>query len=99
MWFQPRFSETAQNPKKSSEVPKNVDFQWGFKIPLARRVRLNATLYKPKSGDPTPAIFTLTPYIGDSYHPRAVYFAQHGYAFALVDCRGAATPRGCLSRS
>ena len=36
----------------------------------------------------TPVIFTLTPYIADSYHPRAAYFAAHGYAFALVDVRG-----------
>src|ERR1043166_2968248 len=36
----------------------------------------------------TPFIFTLTPYISDSYHPRAAYFASHGYAFALVDVRG-----------
>ena len=94
MWFQSRFSETEKNPKKSSEVPKNVDFHWGVKIPLRDGIRLNATLYKPKTGDPTPAIFTLTPYIGDSYHPRAVYFAQHGYAFALVDCRGRGNSEG-----
>ncbi len=50
-------------------------------------IHLNATVYKPISGDPTHAIFTLTPYISDSYHERAFYFAQHGYAFALVDCR------------
>ena len=36
----------------------------------------------------TPVIFTLTPYISDTYHPRAAYFASHGYAFALVDVRG-----------
>ena len=94
MWFQSRFSETANNPKKSSEVPKNVDFLWGVKIPLRDGVQLNATLYKPKTGTPTPAIFTLTPYIGDSYHPRGVYFAQHGYAFALVDCRGRGNSEG-----
>jgi hypothetical protein len=35
-----------------------------------------------------PAIFTLTPYTADSYHERATYFARHGYAFLLVDCRG-----------
>ena len=33
-------------------------------------------------------IFTLTPYISDSYHARAAYFASHGYVFALVDVRG-----------
>jgi putative CocE/NonD family hydrolase len=33
-------------------------------------------------------IVTLTPYIADSYHERAIYFAARGYAFALVDVRG-----------
>jgi uncharacterized protein len=49
---------------------------------------LNATIYRPKDTQSVPAIFTLTPYISDTYHERAYYFAQHGYAFALVDCRG-----------
>ena len=56
------------------------------------KVELNATLYLPKTSDEslpkTPVIFTLTPYIADSYHARAAYFAAHGYAFALVDVRG-----------
>lgn len=57
-------------------------------------IRLNATVYKPKKADPTPTIFTLTPYIGDTYHSRAQYFAQNGYAFALVDCRGRGNSEG-----
>jgi putative CocE/NonD family hydrolase len=56
------------------------------------RVELNATLYLPKTPDgsppKTPVIFTLTPYISDTYHARAAYFASHGYTFALVDVRG-----------
>ena len=55
-------------------------------------VELNATLYLPKTADgsssKTPVIFTLTPYISDSYHSRGAYFASHGYTFALVDVRG-----------
>jgi hypothetical protein len=55
-------------------------------------VELNATLYLPQSSDgspqKTPVIFTLTPYISDTYHVRGAYFASHGYAFALVDVRG-----------
>ena len=55
-------------------------------------VELNASLYLPKTADgsssKTPIIFTLTPYISDSYHSRGAYFASHGYAFALVDVRG-----------
>ena len=61
---------------------------WGVQIPMRDGVLLNATVYKPKEDGLTPVIFTLTPYIADSYHERAYYFAQNGYAFALVDCRG-----------
>ena len=35
-----------------------------------------------------PAVFTMTPYISDNYHDRAMYFARNGYAFVLVDVRG-----------
>jgi len=55
-------------------------------------IELNATLYAPNATKAdtltrTPAIFTLTPYISDTYHERGAYFASHGYAFALVDVR------------
>ena len=72
----------------------DIDFSWGVKIPMRDGIRLNATLYKPKDSTPTPVIFTLTPYIADSYHPRAYYFAQHGYACVLVDCRGRGNSEG-----
>jgi len=78
----------------SPENEKNVDFNWGVKIPMRDGVHLNATIYKPKTAKRTPVIFTLTPYIADSYHPRAAYFAQHGYTFALVDCRGRGNSEG-----
>jgi len=58
-------------------------------------VTLNATIYKPKKMDaPQPVIFTLTPYIADSYNERAYYFAQNGYVFALVDVRGRGSSEG-----
>ena len=62
------------------------------------KVELNATLYLPKTPDgsppKTPVIFTLTPYISDTYHARAAYFASHGYVFALVDVRGRGSSGG-----
>jgi putative CocE/NonD family hydrolase len=79
---------------KPSEISGNVDFLWGIKIPMQDGVHLSATLYKPKGSKPTPAIFTLTPYIADSYHSRAYYFAQQGYAFLLIDCRGRGNSEG-----
>ncbi len=77
----------AQTPDQK-DAAHEVDITWAAKIPLRDGVKLNATLYRPHEAGPLPAIFTLTPYIGDTYHPRAMYFAQHGYVFLLVDVRG-----------
>lgn len=76
-----------------SPTPTEYDLRWAVKIPMRDKIELNATLYLPKSpassaSTRTPVIFTLTPYISDTYHARAAYFASHGYAFALVDVRG-----------
>ena len=58
-------------------------------------VHLNATVFKPKAMPaPLPVVFTLTPYIADSYEDRASYFARHGYVFALVDVRGRGNSEG-----
>ena len=83
----------ATSPSPSpSPAPTDYDLKWGVKIPMRDKVELNATLYFPKtasgSSAKTPVIFTLTPYISDSYHARAAYFASRGYTFALVDVRG-----------
>jgi len=85
----------AQTPPPAASPslsPANYDLRWAVKIPMRDKIELNATLYLPKTPDgsppKTPVIFTLTPYISDSYHARAAYFASHGYAFALVDVRG-----------
>jgi putative CocE/NonD family hydrolase len=76
----------AQDAPKS---PADVDMTWGVKIPLRDGVRLNATVYQPHSQkEALPVVFTFTPYIGDSYTDRAMYFASHGYVYALVDVRG-----------
>jgi putative CocE/NonD family hydrolase len=69
--------------------------QWHVKIPLRDGVRLNATLYlPPEPSGPSPAIFTLTPYIGQRYHEEAMYFAARGYAFLTVDVRGRGDSEG-----
>jgi uncharacterized protein len=85
----------AQSPTPApspAQPPADYDLRWGVKIPMRDKVELNATLYLPKTPDgsppKTPVIFTLTPYISDSYHSRGAYFASHGYVFALVDVRG-----------
>jgi len=74
---------------EKSTADKGIDLIWGVKIPMRDGVKLNATVYKPnKMGAPLPVIFTLTPYISDSYHDRAYYFSQNEYVFVLVDARG-----------
>ncbi len=84
---------SAQDTPKST--PSDVDMTWGVKIPLRDGVRLNATLYRPHNQkEALPVVFTLTPYIGDSYTDRAMYFATHGYVYALVDVRGRGNSEG-----
>src|SRR6266404_3434577 len=81
-------AEASPTPPPATDY----DIRWGVKISLRDKVELNATLYLPKTTDgsapKTPVVFTLTPYISDTYHARGAYFASHGYIFALVDVRG-----------
>ncbi len=93
LWFATSVcAQVSPTPKPSpSPAPADYNVRWAVKIPLRDKVELNATLYLPKSSSAsqrTPVIFTLTPYISDSYHARAAYFASRGYIFALVDVRG-----------
>ncbi|MGB9475851.1 MAG: CocE/NonD family hydrolase [Candidatus Udaeobacter sp.] len=85
-------AQTSTPTPSPSPARADYDLRWGIKIPMRDKVELNATLYLPKTPNgslpKTPVIFTLTPYISDTYHERAAYFASHGYAFALVDVRG-----------
>jgi putative CocE/NonD family hydrolase len=87
-------AETTPTPPPATDY----DIRWGVKIPLQDKVELNATLYLPKTPDgsaaKTPVVFTLTPYISDTYHARGAYFASHGYVFALVDVRGRGNSAG-----
>src|SRR5437660_9088386 len=72
-----------------------IDMQWAVKIPARDGVKLNATVFTPHGQKgPLPVIFTFTPYIGDSYTDRAMYFAKHGYVYALVDVWGRGNSAG-----
>ncbi len=94
--MQKLFGPTRKSEAMDSHpiVPKQVDFTWGVKIPMRDGVQLNATLYKPRDGKPSPAIFTLTPYVADNSHARGIYFAGNGYVFAAVDLRGRGNSEG-----
>jgi putative CocE/NonD family hydrolase len=66
-----------------------VDLTWGVKILVRDKIELNCTLYRPAGKtDKVPVVVTITPYISDTYHERGMYFARHGYAFAIADVRG-----------
>jgi putative CocE/NonD family hydrolase len=72
-----------------------VDLQWDVKIPLRDGVQLSATVYRPRGVDaPRPCLFTLTPYIAQSYHERGMFFASNGYPFLTVDVRGRGNSQG-----
>lgn len=72
-----------------------VRMQLGVNIPLRDGAQLNATLYlPPKQGTPQPALFTLTPYIAQTFHDIGLYFAAHGFPFLTVDVRGRGNSAG-----
>lgn len=82
-------------PPAALDDAATVEWHWGVKIPLRDGVHLNATLYAPAGHpEPRPCLFTLTPYIGQSYHDRGMYFAAHGYPFLTVDVRGRGNSEG-----
>ena len=64
--------DAANEEISKKEVLQDFDLKWGEKIPVRDGIRLNATLYRPKTSERAPAIFTLTPYIADSYHPARI---------------------------
>ena len=106
MFWQPRVSDgylgspapgegVDAPPKTPAEEASKADLLWGLKAPMRDGVNLSVTVYKPRDQrGPVPAIFTLTPYISDSYLDRALYFAKRSYAFALVDVRGRGNSEG-----
>jgi len=72
-----------------------VNWRWDVKIPLRDGVHLSAIAYLPSGQQsPRPCVFTLTPYIAQSYHDRGMYFASHGYPFLSVDVRGRGNSEG-----
>ena len=84
-------------PLAAATVPDaaKVEMRWDVRIPLRDGIKLSATVYLPKGqAAPASCIFTLTPYIAQSYHDRGVYFAAHGLPFLTVDVRGRGNSEG-----
>jgi uncharacterized protein len=75
--------------------PRKVEVRWGVMIPLRDGVHLCATVYLPSvRAQPAPAIFTLTPYIAQTWHDYGMYFAAHGSPFLTIDVRGRGNSEG-----
>ena len=88
----------ALRAQEKDAAPPEVDMQWAVKVPMRDGVFLNATVFRPHAQkEAQPVVFTLTPYIGDSYLDRAMYFARHGYVYALVDVRGRGNSGGAFA--
>jgi uncharacterized protein len=74
---------------------RRVKIRWGVRIPLRDGLHLSATLYLPREHlKASPTLFTLTPYVAQTYHDRGLYFAAHGYPFLTVDVRGRGNSEG-----
>jgi len=87
-------SPAGPTPAVATPAP-DVALTWGVRIPMRDGVRLNGTLYRARDAQaPLPCIFTLTPYISQSYHERGMYFAAHGYVFLTIDARGRGNSEG-----
>ena len=88
----------AIQPANAAEPEKDaskIQLTWAVKIPLRDGVKLDAALYRPRSqAHPAPCVFTLTPYIAQSYSDRGIYFAAHGYPFLAIDVRGRGNSEG-----
>jgi uncharacterized protein len=94
LWFQGQSLRAQDSPPSVPDAAK-VQFTWSVKIPLRDGVHLNATVYTPRDQEaPAPCIFTLTPYIAQTYHVRGIYFAAHGLPFLTVDVRGRGNSEG-----
>jgi uncharacterized protein len=68
--------------------PSDVHIRWGTRIPLRNGLHLSAIAYLPNNAAATPAILAMTPYVAQSHHEHAMYFAAQGFAFLSVDVRG-----------
>jgi uncharacterized protein len=85
----------ATPARAAAPLESGAELTWGVQIPLRDGVKLNATVYRPRAqSDPLPCVVTLTPYVGDTYHQRGIYFATHGYVFLTVDVRGRGNSEG-----
>jgi putative CocE/NonD family hydrolase len=94
----PVVADAAPAAPTDDTADRGVKFTWGAKIPLRDGTKLHANVYLPDPlPAPAPCLFTLTPYVAQSYHDRGMYFAKHGYPFLTVDARGRGNSEGTFA--
>jgi len=76
-----------------SEAKYKVKLTVGMMVAMRDGVRLSVDLYRPDAPGPFPVILAHTPYDnqrGSTWYgpPRARWFAERGYVFAMSDFRG-----------
>lgn len=95
LWAGAALADAPSTALPPATTLPEVAVSFGVKIPLRDGVHLNATRYAASgSTDRLPCVFTLTPYISQTYHDRGLYFAQNGYVFLTVDVRGRGNSEG-----
>src|SRR5262245_44286389 len=73
----------------------NVELRFGLRVSLRDGIHLSATVYLPRQLQrPTPCLLALTPYVADSSHETAMFFASRGLPFVVTDVRGRGNSEG-----
>lgn len=81
--------------EEKKDKAKEIEIVLDQKIRMNDGINLAAKIWKPADLKyPLPAIFVLTPYISDEAQQRAAFFAQNGYVYISVDCRGRGNSEG-----
>jgi hypothetical protein len=76
----------------------NVDILFRQPVPTPDGIRLAAMVFKPRGQTaPLPVIVEMLPYGVDMCYADGVAFANEGFVFVAVDCRGTGDSEGTLS--
>jgi len=74
---------------------KEIEVILDQKVEMKDGVKLAAKIWKPSEmRESLPAILVLTPYVSDEAQQQGKFFAQNGYVFVSVDCRGRGNSEG-----
>jgi putative CocE/NonD family hydrolase len=74
--------------EQPSEPVYGVKHEVKVPVPMRDGVKLAAEVYRPDAPGEFPSLMLLRYFRGGHQNQRGEFFAQRGYAVALVDCRG-----------